>query len=287
MTYDVMVSRTAAAPILGFSTLGCPEWEATRVVEEAARMGFTGIEWRGGPDGHVVALPPAELRDLRRRMDDHGLVAIAVTAYTTFVDPDASLRRTSVDDLVRHAEIAAELGAADVRAFPGERADDASDAVLRDRAAEGLVAAGERIRGMGVVIALEPHDDLVASASVRPLLERVGGPAIGVIWDVGNSWAAGDEPEAALALLRPWLRYVQVKDGVGRGPNWRLTRVGEGEVPLGDALRALLASGPLPSISIEWERPWHPELPPAADALPAGLAHIRGLLEQMDEGPPS
>jgi sugar phosphate isomerase/epimerase len=273
-----MDHATATRPVIGFSTLACPEWSASEVVEQAARMGFDGIEWRGGPDGHVLGLGTAELRSLRRRMDGHGLRAIAVTAYTTFVDPDPGVRQASVDDLVRHAEVASELGATDVRAFPGERVDETPIVGLLDRMADALLIADERLRGSGIVIAVEPHDDVVAPTVIAPLLERVGGPGIGVIWDIGNAWSAGEGPSVALPVLRPWLRYVQVKDGCGRGPTWRLTRIGEGEVPLGRAIAALRSSGRLPALSIEWERPWHPTLPPASDALPAGLDHLRRLL---------
>lgn len=273
---------SATKPLLGFSTLACPEWPALEVVDRAAAMGAGGIEWRGGPDGHAgPGAGRAALQAMRHAMDDRGLVAIAVTAYTTFIAGDPGERAASLDDLVRHAEAAALLGAPWVRVFLGERTDAVSDAELLDRAAEGLTVAAGRLAGSGVGIAIEPHDELVASPVVAPLLERVGGQGIGVIWDLGNTWAAGEPPAVGLAAFRPWLRYVQIKDGTGRGATWRLTRIGQGEVPLRDALAGLVRAGPLPPLSIEWERPWAPHLPSAGEALPEGFAHIRSLLDQV------
>ena len=163
---------------------------------------------------------------VRAAMDDQGLVAVSVTTYTDFVHPDAAVRAASVEELVEHAEVAAVLGAPVLRAFLGERADDAPFEELLDRAAAGLVAAADRLAGSGVSIAIEPHDDFLASSIIAGLLQRIGRTDIGVIWDAGNTWSLGERPETGLDLLRPWLRYVQVKDGTGLLPDWHLTRIG-------------------------------------------------------------
>ncbi len=287
MTYYVTVSHPSDVALLSFSTLACPEWSPVEVVARAADMGFGGIEWRGGPDGHAgPQLAPADRRAIRVAMDDRGVQAVAVTTYTDFVHPDAAVRAASVQDLMDHAEVAAVLGAPCLRAFLGERADDAPLDELLDRAAEGLLAAQVAIAGSGVAIAIEPHDDFLASTIVAGLLERVGGSGIGVIWDAGNTWSLGERPEVGLDLLRPWLRYIQVKDGTGSLPDWHLARIGEGEVPLLDAFQWLARTGLSLPVSIEWERPWHPGLPPASEALPAGLAHLRSLVVSAYAGVP-
>lgn len=273
-------------PRLAFSTLACPEWGALEVVERAAAMGFDAIEWRGGADGHAgTHRSAAELRAMRAAMDDRGLVAIAVTTYTDLVHPSLAVRQASIDELLGHAEVAAVLGAPSLRAFPGDRSDDVSDEVLLERARATLRAAAERLEGSGVAIAVEPHDAFMASAPVAELLARVDHPGVGTVWDAGNTWSIGEPPEVGIEALGPWLRYVQVKDGVGRRPDWRLTLLGAGEVPLGRALGLLARSHPAIPVSIEWERPWHPDLPPAAEALPAGLSHLRELLARIDHAP--
>jgi sugar phosphate isomerase/epimerase len=280
MTYYVTVPTTPIAPMFAFSTLACPEWSPLEVVAQAAAMGFGGIEWRGGPDGHAgPQLSPTERRAVRASMDDHGLVAVSVTTYTDFVHPDPQVRAASAEDLVRHAEVAGVLGAPVLRAFLGERADDAPFEVLLDRAAAGLMTSAELIADSGVSIAIEPHDDFLASDIIAGLLARIDRADLGVIWDAGNTWSLGERPETGLDLLRPWLRYVQVKDGTGRLPHWHLTRIGAGEVPLTDAFAWLISAGVSLPVSIEWERPWHPELPPAAEALPEGLARLRSTFD--------
>jgi sugar phosphate isomerase/epimerase len=277
-----MVSLPRTAPILAFSTLACPEWTPLEVVDEAAAMGFGGIEWRGGPDGHAGShLPVAERRAIRAAMDAHGLVSIAVTTYTDLVHPSQAVRQASIEELRAHADVATDLGAPTLRAFPGDRVDDVPDAELLDRAADTLLRAGEALAGSRISIAVEPHDAFMASAPIAGLLARLDHPRVGAIWDAGNTWSIGEEPEEGIEALGPWLRYVQVKDGLGRRPDWHLTLLGEGEVPLGRALALLARVHPALPVSIEWEKPWYPELPSADVALPAGLAHLRALYARV------
>ena len=265
--------------LLAFSTLACPEWPAETVIANAAAYGYEGIEWRGGAQGHVPpSLPPARRAALRRAASEAGLFALAVTAYTSFVAEDPVERQKNVDALKRSADLAADLDAQYVRAFIGEVDAPADLPALYDRIAHCLEAAAQHAGSVGVTIAVEPHDDFVRSSAVAPILERLSHPALGVIWDIGNAFSAGEQPEEGFQLLGKRLTYVQVKDGVGRGPTWRLTRLGEGEVPLGRAFGLLQADGYGGAFSVEWERAWHPELDPPEIALPAALRTLRNLL---------
>jgi sugar phosphate isomerase/epimerase len=98
------------------------------------------------------------------------------------------------------------------------------------------------------------------------------------VWDVGNTFAAGEDPAEGYALLGSRLFYVQVKDSMGRYPDRRLTPLGEGDVPLARAVRLLLSHGYGGAFSVEWERAWHSDLDPAEVALPHALRVMRGLL---------
>jgi len=273
-----------SAPLFAFSTLACPGWDALTVVERAAAYGYGGIEWRGGPRGTVRLAWPARRRDeVRAAMAAAGLRSVAVTAYPNLISGDATVRQRSIVDLVDHLELARDLGAPTVRAFVGVRDDDATRDTLRGRACDGLATALGRAAGLGVGIAIEPHDDHVRAADVRPILDALPDPRLGVVWDIANAWAAGDRPATGLAAFAGRIAWVQVKDGTGAGASWRLCPLGAGEVPIAAALRDLAVAAarggwPLPPISVEWERAWHPELDPPEVALPAALAWLRATV---------
>ena len=250
-------------------------------MDRAATLGYDAIEWRGGPEGHVSPSWPAQRRRaLRRRMVDRGVTALAVTAYPSFVTLDLAARARHRDDLLRHLDLAADLEAMAVRAFIGVIEDDVPSETLVARAIDGLAPVADRAADLGLIVAIEPHDDFARSEAIIPILRGLGHPAMGAIWEIGNAWEAGEDPAIGGPALGPWIRYVQLKDGRGRGVDWRLTAIGEGEVPLRDALTLLATRGPLPPLSVEWERAWHPELAPAAVALGPALAAVHQLVRE-------
>jgi sugar phosphate isomerase/epimerase len=171
-----------------------------------------------------------------------------------------------------------------VRAFLGELPTGVQAASVYGRAAECLDAAAHYAQSVGVKVALEPHDDFSRPDAVVPLLERVQHPALGVIWDLGNAYSVGQTLAEGFEAVRQRLSYVQVKDGHGQRPDWHLTPVGAGDVPIPEAVRLLLRSGYAGAFSVEWEWAWHPELDPPEVALPAALRAVRTWLAA--EAPP-
>lgn len=263
---------------IAFSTLACPAWDIATVLTRAAAYGYAGLEWRGGDHGHVQPGMSSAKKTLLRQMSaDIGLAAIAITAYTSFVSADARDRQANVAELCRYADLAAELGAHCVRAFVGELPPDTNPATTYERVAACLATAAEYAHRLGVQIALEPHDDFVRSLAIAPILRAIPHPALGVIWDVGNAYSAGENPTEGHELLRQRLSYVQVKDGLGRGITWQLTMLGKGDVPLRQAFELLTRDGYTGPISVEWEYGWHPELDPPEVALPQAIRFVRNL----------
>jgi sugar phosphate isomerase/epimerase len=265
---------------IAFSTLACPHWPAEIVIAKATEFGYDGIEWRGGPQGHVRPdMHAAQKAILQKRLMDTGLITVAVTAYTSFVSSVAKERQSNIDELKRYADLAAELDAPYVRTFLGELPEGTEpDPSIYENISDCLNIASEYAESVGVKIAIEPHDDFVRASTIVPILSQVQNPALRVIWDIGNAFAAGEDPAASFALLKDRLAYVQVKDGKGRNPNWQLCRLGEGDVPLGQAFELLLANNYQGAFSVEWEYAWHPELDRPELALPAALRKVRELL---------
>ena len=264
-----------------FSTLACPNWQIETIIAKASEFGYDGIEWRGGPQGHVQPEQPTAKKSLVRRLcSDAGLTSLAVTAYTSFVSSSAEERQANVDELRHYADLAAELGATYVRTFLGELPGGTKlDSSIYENISDCLNAASGHAESVGVKIAVEPHDDFVLSSTVVPILDQnKSHPARRVIWDIGNAFAAGEDPAQGFDLLKDHLAYVQVKDGKGREPNWQLCAVGEGIVPLSQAFELLLANDYQGAFSVEWEYAWHPELEPPEIALPAALKKVRKLL---------
>jgi sugar phosphate isomerase/epimerase len=268
-------------PRVTFSTLACPHWSIETIVANARAMGYDGIEWRGGADGHIN---PNATRDerttLRERMRDANLFSLAVTSYTNFVSDDANTRAAHVDDLKKYLDLAADLDAKFVRVFLGELAPHQTRAEMYPRIVEALQQCMEHTRQVGVGIAVEHHDDFVQTAALVPILDALTDVYIGAVWDIANAHRANESAPDGIRNLGERISYVQIKDGIGRGTAWRLTNVGEGDVELRQAIELLHAQNYRGAFSVEWEYAWHPELAPPERALPHALEHLRAWLQQ-------
>jgi sugar phosphate isomerase/epimerase len=270
--------------LLAFSTLACPSWSISTVVAKAVEFGYQGIEWRGGTHGHIPpTMSAGERVSLRKTSEDAGLVALAITTYTSFVSPLAEERKSNVDELRRFSDFAAEIGAPYVRAFLGELpADTKLTDEIYENISDCLQEACAYAGTVGVKIAVEPHDDFTRSSAVSPLFERNRSSSdLRVIWDLGNTFAVGEELEEGFNLLKDRLAYIQVKDGKIGESGWQLCPVGDGNVPLARAFALLLESGYDGAFSVEWEYAWHPELDPPEIALPAARQTVQQLLSAI------
>ena len=273
--------------LLAFSTLACPGWSIPTIIEKAVEFGYEGIEWRGGVQGHIPpTIPPRNLASLRRMSSDAGLTSLSITSYTSFVSPRAEERQANVDQLRCYSDLAAEIGAPYVRAFLGELPGNTklTDGIY-ENISSCLDIASTYAATVGVKIAIEPHDDFTRSAMVSPLLERDPSSDLRVIWDLGNTFAAGEEASEGFQLLKDRLAYVQVKDGRFDESGWQLCPVGHGDVPLTQAFELLLNDGYEGAFSVEWEYAWHPELDAPEIALPAARWTLQKLLSVVRSEP--
>lgn len=272
--------------LLTFSTLACPGWSVDTVIAKAVEFGYRGIEWRGGPEGHIQpGMSSRKKADFRRMSNDAGLITLAITTYTTFTSPLPEERKSNVDELKRYADLAVDVGAGYIRAFLGELpATTNLDSRIYENIAECLRVASEYASTLGVKIAVEPHDEFTRSSLVWPVFEK-SHPDLRVIWDLGNTFAAGEDPVEGFDILKDRLAYVQVKDGKMLEAGWQLCSLGEGQVPLARAFELLSDYGYDGAFSVEWEYAWHPELDPPEIALPAALQTMKTLLSSIESEP--
>jgi 6-phosphogluconolactonase/glucosamine-6-phosphate isomerase/deaminase/sugar phosphate isomerase/epimerase len=280
---------------LSFSTLGCPAWSLSRVLDEAGRMGYDGVELRFIENADALWERPElvgpGLAETRGRLADAGLVVSCVDTRSFFHSPDPEVRRTALDEAARSAAIAVELGAEGIRVF-GDRVQPRADlASTRAWIVEALATLRDRLRGSGVEVWLETHGDFATAAASRALVEEAGSEGIGVVWDPANAYAEfGEEPEAGFAALGGFVRHVHLKDARrgadGRVP-WLPVLTGEGDFPASRALALLRRASYARFVSYEWEKRWHPEIEEPEVALPHFLQWAAGELRSRRDPAPA
>nr|WP_223185951.1 sugar phosphate isomerase/epimerase family protein [Streptomyces sp. CBMA152] len=248
-----------------FSTLGVPGLPVPEVARLAAAHGYQGVELRAHPEEPVhTGIGMRERAAAVREFAAQGVDILAVAGYARVAGPGDPER---LDELVF---LAHDLGARYVRVFPGGDGSPNDDGIAVRRLREVADLAAER----GVRVLLETHDSHRTGAAVARILDRVGAPHIGALWDVMHTWLGGESPAATHTALAPHLGYVQVKD-IASAEDTTPLALGAGVLPLAACLARLRPDGWL---CWEYEKRWYPDAAELPGLLTAGREHLDALL---------
>jgi sugar phosphate isomerase/epimerase len=247
---------------LAFSTLGCPDWDLETIIGAARKFGYEGIELRALA-GSLDLLSRPELTM------PTGIEVCCVDTSCAFHSPDANERANQVSVALAHAELAAKLGAPLIRVFPDKIQPRAQREETRDWIAESLRAVAERIAD-GVDVALETHGDFARAEAAVEIVKLADHPRVKLIWDVANSFAAGDTIEEAGQGVQPYLAHIHLRDAkpVPGSEHWLPVLAGHGRVSFAKALAVIKELNYDGYISFEWEKYWRPEIEAPEVALP-------------------
>lgn len=224
-------------------------------IARTAELGFEGVELHD-LHGHAPA-------GVRRLLDRHGLAACARHTGLEAVEADPEglareLEALGTDRLV-------------VAWIPAPRT-----AAEADAATDRLVAAAERVAGLGVRLGFHNHDgELAVLDDGSRMLDRLlaAGAPLFLELDLGWAWYAGVDPYDLLERAAGRVPLVHVKDLRRAG--------GPAHVPLGDGeidFEALGASAA--AAGVEWlvveqdETDGH-----GFEAVARSVAHLHTLLE--------
>jgi sugar phosphate isomerase/epimerase len=246
-----------------FSTLGCPELGLDGVLELARENGIAAVEIRvleGSLDlPGVLARNAESAATLMPRLARAGVRVLALNTSMSLIDGSDE----DFEKLLEFAPWAEAMGVPWLRVFDGGKS--ATGAEL-ERAAL-VMERWRRLRaerGWKTDLAIETHDALSTAAAIGRLTRAVPGAAI--LWDSHHTWLKGGEPpDETWAAVHASVVYIQVKDSRPEGGASRYVLPGTGEFPMESLRRAL--GGFTGGVSLEWERQWHPELPPLSEAL--------------------
>ena len=257
--------------LLAFSTLGCPSWDLTQIIDRAAEYGYDAVELRGYQS--EMDLPQAapftseQRAETLTRFQDAGIAVCCVSS-------SGVVREGNVDHVRAHAALARALNCPVVRVFGGNLDADLPRQAALAKAAENLRAFGDVAQAEGVKIVLETHDAFSTGQAVAELLALADHPAVLSLWDLHHPHRQSEPFADTCRYLASTLAHVHIKDG----KDGVYTLLGDGDVPLFPMLDLLLGSGYEGPISLEWEKRWHPEIPDPEIAFPQYAQALRTYL---------
>lgn len=258
---------------MSFSTLACPDWTVGQIVNIANDCEYQGIEFRfvEGQDAlySLAAFSGSGLQETRRQLSDAGISACCIDTSCRFHFPDKIQRDHWILEGDRMAHLAAELSAPAIRVFGDEIQPGTDRESTRRWIADSIHELASRVSPVGVGVWLETHGDFASAQESNDILDATHENNVGIIWDPANCFIqSGESPQLAAPQVRKRIRHVHIKDLKQDGDVWTPVLTGEGCFPLDDLRSALKSIDFSGFVSFEWEKKWHPEIPPAEIALP-------------------
>jgi len=252
-------------PRLSFSTLGCPDWTFNQIVDFAATHDYQGIELRGIVRQldltECVEFNKQNIPSTLRLLKDKGIAIVDLGSSCTLHFPESAERQKNLDEGKRFIDLAHALKCPYIRVFPNNFPKDQEKDQTMDQIAKGLLELADYAKGSNVSVLIESHGDLLFIEDLEKIMKASEHANAGMIWDVTNMWVKTKEsPALAYEKLKKYIRHTHIKDAKIIDGKIQYVRLGQGEVPIFEAINVLSKGGYEGYYSFEWEKLWHPEI---------------------------
>lgn len=186
-------------------------------------------------------------RKAKALLDKYNLKVSAFTAASDFIQPSDAEVRFQVERMEHITHLLKELDCTIICTDGGWAKDSVPKERWFDLAVQGLSACAPFVEKQGMTMALDNHGIIFNDADFQiKIFEKVGSKALGANMDTMNyRWAGHDIPtiNRYYDIIAPYTLHTHLKDGFDSFPNYRGMALGEGEIDLMHAIRALKKAG--------------------------------------------
>lgn len=237
-----------------FSTLGCPEWSFTEIITFASDLRFDGIEIRGVLGELFVPaideLSSGKIEATKQRLKSLSLQIPCLTSSCNLNDEDV------VKEAKAYVDTASSIGAPYLRLL-GDKAPAPTDGVNLKVLKLNIIEIADYAKTKGVMPLIETNGFFAKTRMLAALLGELGHDNIGVLWDIHHPFRFfGERPDYTLKTIGKHIKHVHIKDSDMDGKNLTYKMLGEGSVPVSEAVKALKDFGYEGFYSLEWVKRW-------------------------------
>lgn len=211
--------------IFGYSTNAFVKFSVFEAVEKIAQLGFRGIEIMADrPHLYPADSGEKELARLKglieekalkiTNLNSFSLFAVGDTYLPSWIEPLEERRQIRIDHTLECLRLASRLGCPNISVPPGGPVGEMSRKeamALFLRGMEKVIPLAEQLR---VKVLVEPEPNLLMenTAQFREFIKEIRSSAVGLNFDIGHFFCAGEEPEAAFGDLFQWIGHVHLED---------------------------------------------------------------------------
>ena len=211
--------------VFGYSTNAFVKFRLVDAVERIARLGFKGVEIMADrPHLYPADVDEAEFQRLQQALAAAGLKVTNLNSFTLFavgdtylpswIEPDPSRR----DIRIRHTrdclQVARRLGCANISVPPGGPLSGVTRREAERLFHDGLEQVIPLAEELCVRILVEPEPGLMIETTrqFQEFMRGVRSAAVGLNFDIGHFFCAGEDPGEAFETLFEWVGHVHLED---------------------------------------------------------------------------
>ena len=274
--------------VLGYSTNAFVKFSLLDSIDRIAQLGFKGVEIMGDrPHLYPPDYPPPQLAQLKDRIEKNQLTITNINSFTLFavgdtylpswIEADPQRRDIRIRHTIDSLAIAHQLGCQNISVPPGgplENGTSRKEAFrLFHQGLEKVIPSAEEL---GVKILIEPEPDLLMenTAEFLSFIKDVRSPIVGLNFDIGHFFCAGENPATAFEQLFEWIGHVHIEDiAPSREHNHLIA--GHGAIDFREVFDTMLRMGYGGHISLEL----YPYVDTPDEAGRESLAHLKPILQ--------
>ncbi len=245
---------------LAYSTNAYLRFGIDDAIDRIAALGYRGIELMAdAPHIWPADATPDRIDAVRAALDRRGLSISNVNAFMmnkigdprqpywhpSWIEPDRAYRRVRIDHTRAALSLARRMGAPHVTTEPGGPVEAGSTyAAAMKLFVEMLKPVVEHAERERVPLLIEPEPGLLIERFEQyvEVADRIDSPFLGLNFDIGHAYCAGEDPERWIPLVAPHTRHYHIEDIAASRVHRHLVP-GDGAIDFATVLRAIEQTG--------------------------------------------
>ena len=208
-------------------------------VSAMLRNGLNGLEIRNVNGANVSDMTPKHAREVKKKLDDAGLTVWSVGSPVGKIGIEEDFT-AHLDKFKWTLDVAHLLGAENIRLFSFYIPEEHEPARFRDQVMDRMGALVDASKDSGVTLCHENEKLIYGDVAERCAELHRAFPTLRAVFDPANFIQCGQETWQAWLLLKPWVKYLHIKDAL---PDGSVVPAGKGIGHVGEILKDYIANG--------------------------------------------
>jgi sugar phosphate isomerase/epimerase len=275
--------------IIGYSTNAFVKFSLFEAVEKIANLGFRGLEIMcDRPHLYPPDYGEEKLSRLKTLINDCGLKVTNLNSFTLFavgdtylpswIEPEEERREIRIQHTLQCLELADFFSCKNISVPPGGPLASMGRKEAMFLFYQGLARVAPLAEELGIKILVEPEPELFLenTREFKEFIQNVESTALGLNFDIGHFFCAGEDPSAAFEELFEWIGHVHLEDIAATRVHNHLI-LGHGAIQLSEVFETMISLGYQGDVSLEL----YPYTERPEEAGRESLKYLRSLQQEV------